>query len=201
MRYRPGHKEEARARMIAATGRGFRKHGYGGIGVDGLAKEANATSGTFYGYFPTKKAAFKEAVVAGIDELRAGVQAFREAHGPEWLEAFVDFYLSAKRVCDLSESCAMQTLTPEVGRSDAEIKAAFEARIAIVSNLVADGLPGTPADDRSDRAWALLAMLSGGVTLARAVQNEKVAKTIADAVKRAAVALATGSSDKTKPRD
>ena len=81
MRYRPGHKDEARARMIAAAGRGFRKRGFGGIGVDGLAKEAEVTSGAFYGHFPSKEAAFKEAVVAGIEELRAAVMAFREAHG------------------------------------------------------------------------------------------------------------------------
>lgn len=37
VRYTTGHKEEARARMVSAAGRGFRRKGYGGIGVDGLA--------------------------------------------------------------------------------------------------------------------------------------------------------------------
>lgn len=47
MRYKPGHREESRAKILDAVGRGFRKHGYGGIGVDGLAKEAGVTSNDF----------------------------------------------------------------------------------------------------------------------------------------------------------
>lgn len=111
-RYAPGHKQEAKARILAAVGRGFRKRGYGGIGVDGLAKEADVTSGALYGHFRSKEDAFKEAVVAGIDELAAAIVALRAEHGANWIETFVDFYLGQKRVCDLGESCALQSLRP-----------------------------------------------------------------------------------------
>ena len=170
-RYAPGHKQEAKARILAAVGRGFRKRGYGGIGVDGLAKEADVTSGALYGHFRSKEDAFKEAVVAGIDELAAAILALRAEHGVNWIETFVDFYLGQKRVCDLGESCALQSLTPEVQRSDSDTKAIFETRMDCVVRAVADGLSGADAADRLERAWALLAILSGGVTLARAVEN------------------------------
>ncbi|WP_282288716.1 TetR family transcriptional regulator [Pseudomonas sp. PS02302] len=65
MRYKPGHREESRAKILDAVGRGFRKHGYGGIGVDGLAKEAGVTSGAVYTHFPSKAAAFKQAGETG----------------------------------------------------------------------------------------------------------------------------------------
>ena len=48
MRYGPGLKQEARTKILDAAGRGFRRLGFGGIGVDGLAKEAGVTSGAFY---------------------------------------------------------------------------------------------------------------------------------------------------------
>lgn len=73
-------------------------------------------------------------------------------------------YLTDKRVCDLSESCALQSLTPDVQRSDAHIKAAFEAKMIDVVTTIADGLTEIPADQRLDRAWALLAVFSGGIT-------------------------------------
>ena len=194
-RYAPGHKEEAKARILAAVGRGFRKRGYGGIGVDGLAKEAAVTSGALYGHFPSKEAAFKEALVAGIDELRGGIEALRAEHGAGWLEVFVDFYLGYKRVCELGDSCALQSLTPEVQRADGEIKATFESHIKLVAQAVADGLPGRNARDRLSRAWALLAILSGGVTLARAVHDQPASDAIAAAIRKAALeaAGATGS--------
>jgi TetR/AcrR family transcriptional regulator, transcriptional repressor for nem operon len=187
-RYAPGHREEARARILAAVGRGFRKRGYGGIGVDGLAKEAAVTSGALYGHFPSKEAAFKEAVVAGLDELRAGIEAVRAEHGLKWIEIFVDFYLGYKRTCELGDSCTLQSLTPEVQRSDSETKTASEARMKQVAQAVADGLSGADAADRLQRAWALLAILTGGVTLARAVEDQATSDTIAAAVRKTALA-------------
>lgn len=189
-RYAPGHREEAKARILGAIGRGFRKRGYGGIGVDGLAKEASVTSGALYGHFPSKEAAFKEAVIAGIDELGAGIEALRAEHGSKWLEIFVDFYLGYKRTCDLGESCTLQSLAPEVQRSDRETKAAFEDRMKLVAQAVADGLSGNDATDRLQRAWALLSILSGGVTLARAVDDPATSEAIAASVRKAALAAA-----------
>jgi TetR/AcrR family transcriptional repressor of nem operon len=193
-RYAPGHKQEAKARILAAVGRGFRKRGYGGIGVDGLAKEADVTSGALYGHFRSKEDAFKEAVVAGIDELAAAIVALRAEHGANWIETFVDFYLGQKRVCDLGESCALQSLTPEVQRSDSETKAIFETHMDTVVRAVADGLSGADATDRTQRAWAVLAILSGGVTLARAVQNPAASDAIAAAVRKATLEAAKGGA-------
>jgi TetR/AcrR family transcriptional regulator, transcriptional repressor for nem operon len=189
MRYKTGHKEEARARLVAAVGRGFRQRGYGGIGVDGLAKEAEVTSGAFYGHFPSKEAAFKAAVIAGIDDLRAGIEAFRAEKGDGWLEVFVDFYLGYKRTCDLTDACALQSLAPEVVRSDSEIKTAFQIEMYTVAEAVAAGLHHIPESERLNRAWALLALLSGAVTLARSLNDQAASEMLAQAAKGAALDL------------
>lgn len=193
MRYKTGHREEARARMLAAAGRGFRRRGFGGIGVDGLAKEAEVTSGAFYGHFPSKEAAFKEVAAAGIEELRAGVESLQKQHGAKWVEAFIDFYLGQKRTCELGESCALQSLTPEVTRSDVEIRAAFQEGLVKVVEKVAEGLEGGTLAERRKRAWSLLAVLSGGVTMARSVADAEVAGKIAKAIRDAALAAAAGA--------
>jgi len=168
--------------MLAAAGCGFKRKGFGGIGVDGLAKEAEVTSGAFYGHFPSKEAAFKEAVVAGLEELRA-------EHGTDWAEAFIDFYLGQRRVCKLGESCALQSLSPDVQRADGEVKAAYEAKLAEIASAVADGLPGRSKVDRMRRAWALLSLLSGGVTLARSAHDPATSAGIAAALRKTALAI------------
>ena len=190
MRYPEGHKEEARARMVAAAGRGFRKHGFGGIGVDGLAKEAKVTSGALYGNFPSKNTAFREAAIAGLEELRSGVLAMRAQHGADWLEPFIDFYLGFKRVCELGESCGLQSLTPEVCRADEDVRAAYELHLQGVVHAVADGLPGGTPVDRHQRAWSLLSLLPGAVTMARATSGNAVSEEIARAVRAAALLVA-----------
>ena len=189
MRYGPGHKEEAKARILGAVGRGFRRLGFGGIGVDGLAKEAGVTSGAFYGHFPSKAEAFKAAAVAGLVELREAVERLRTRDDGAWLEKFADFYMSVRRTCEMGESCGLQSLTPEVARADDETKAAYEAEMLRVVDAVAEGLSDGTLPQRRKTAWAVLSILSGGVTLARAVDDPKIGAAIAAAVRTAVRAI------------
>jgi len=186
-----GKKEESRARILAGAGRGFRGHGYGGLGVDGLAKEAGVTSGAFYAHFKSKADAFREAVSLGMNDLKAGVERIRAERGKGWRRYFVSFYLGDRRTSDLSDSCALQSLTNEVTRADPPTRHAYGAALRDVIAAVADGLEGrTPAARRTE-AIALLALLSGAVSMARAVDDAKFAEEIAAAAASAAERLAS----------
>lgn len=189
MRYKAGHKEEARDRILDAAGRGFRRLGFGGIGVDGLAKEAGVTSGAFYGHFPSKAEAFKAAAVAGLVQLREAIEHLRASEGDAWLGKFVEFYMSARRTCELDESCALQSLTPEVARASDETKAAYEAELLAIVEAVAQGLPNGTLPVRRKTAWAILSILSGGVSIARSAADPKTGAQIAAGIKDAVMTL------------
>lgn len=182
---RTEQKSMTRQRIVEAASRGFRRNGYGGIGVDGLAKEAGVTSGAFYVHFASKGAAFRDAVDHGLADLKAGVLHYQREHGQAWWPEFVRFYLGAKRTCDLSESCSLQSLSPEVARSDEPARAAFEAGLRDVAGTILAGpkSPGLPRD--LDAVCAALATLVGAVTLARAVGSVAMADQIAAATGRA----------------
>lgn len=182
MRYKPEQKEQTRKRIVAAAGRSFKKGGYGGVGVDGLAKEAGVTSGAFYGHFSSKKDAFKEAIISGMGELHSAITDMKQSYGDKWWEEFAAFYTTQKRTCDLKESCAMQSLTPEIGRSDEDIRAEFESQLLKIIELVSN-------EQEKNLAWSSLAMLIGGVTLARAVKDEKLSNEIATAIKKEVIVM------------
>jgi TetR/AcrR family transcriptional regulator, transcriptional repressor for nem operon len=190
LRYGAGHKDEARASILSAAGKGFRRKGFGGIGVDGLAKEAGVTSGAFYGHFSSKSDAFAAVAVSGLVELREGIEEVRRTAGGAWQERFIDFYLTVRRTCEPGESCALQSLTLDVARADAQTKAAYEAELLKVVEAFASGLPDGTLMARRKQAWAMLSLLSGGVTLARSTNDPKVGEMIASAVKAGALALA-----------
>jgi TetR/AcrR family transcriptional repressor of nem operon len=197
MRYGPKHKEEARGKILHAVGRGFRTQGYAGIGVDGLAKEAGVTSGAFYGHFSSKADAFQAAAVAGLVELRQAIEALRAKEGSGWLAKFAAFYMSTKRTCELSDSCALQSLTPEVARAGSETQSAYKAEMLRVIDAIAEGLTNGPLAARRKTAWALVSILSGGVTLARAVDDSAVGTLIADSV----IASVIAASETRRVRD
>jgi AcrR family transcriptional regulator len=192
MAHRAGQKEESRARILASAGRGFRSRGYGALGIDSLAKEAGVTHGAFYAHFKSKAAAFREAVAAGMDDLRKGIGAMQDS-GPGWRQRFVDFYLGERLTCDLAESCALQSLTGEVARADDDAREAFESALRAVIETAAAGMASATYAERRADAIALLALLAGGVSMARAVKDPAMSEDIVAAVRRAA-ALLTGPS-------
>jgi hypothetical protein len=88
----------------------------------------------------------------------------------------------------LADSCALQSLSGEMARADQDARAAYEAELRSIIASVADGLDGKPKA-RREEATALLAILVGGVTLARAVQDKEFSNEIAAAVRKAALRL------------
>lgn len=186
-------KEESRARILASAGRGFRSRGYGALGVDGLAKEAGVTSGAFYAHFKSKAEAFREAVAAGMQDLRRAIEHLRATEGGvAWRRRFIETYLGDRRTCDLAESCALQSLTGEVARADADTRSAYEAELRRVVDAAAEGISGPDSEERRAEAIALLALLAGGVSIARAVRDPAFAAEIAASVQAAALRLAAG---------
>lgn len=181
-------KQQTRQRIVDAAGRGFRRGGFGGLGVDGLAKEAGVTSGAFYVHFASKADAFREAVVEGMAGLKIGVLHFQAEHGTNWWPAFVRFYLSDKRTCELGDSCTLQSLSPEVARADAASQSAFEARLQEVAAAVVAGPVSAGAPRDLGAAYVALATLAGAVTLARAVGLAAASEQIAAAAERALLA-------------
>ena len=194
MRYSAEHKKETRARILDAAGQLFRREGYGGSGIDGLTKAAGVTNGAFYGHFKSKSEAFRIAVLAGLEQLRLGIAELRASQGKRWLRTFVGFYLGPKRTCDIGQSCALPSLSAEVMRADSETRRAYEAELCRVIEEVASGLSGHSTAARDDMAIALLALLSGGVTLARAVPDPALSERIARAVGRLALAMTSSAS-------
>lgn len=191
-----GKKEEGRARLLAGAGRSFRAFGYGGVGVDAIAKESGVTSGAFYAHFPSKAAVFGEVVTAGLADLAAGIRSFR-AGGAGWAGRLVEFYLDARLTCDIRESCALQSLTAEAARGGEDVRSGFAEGFDRAIEAM------TSPDDveplAHDVAVALLSLLSGGVGIARALPDEAARIAVADAVRSAALNLLGDDSGKETP--
>ena len=188
-----GRKEQTHEKMVEAAGRQFRSHGYAGIGVAGIAKAAGLTSGAFYDHFGSKDGAFAAALDYGLDEVIDGVPKFQAEYGAEWVEAFADYYLGSAHRDDHERVCAMTTLAPDVARAGADTRATYERKMETIVTLIAHGLADGTEKDKRGRAWKLLSVLIGGLTISRAVHSKKLADEIARLVKSAAVSTVTGA--------
>jgi len=183
-------KQQTRQRILDAASQSFRTYGYAGIGVDGIAKAAEVTSGAFYSHFGSKDGAFVAAIDAGLDEVIAGIPEFQQKDGNKWVESFIDYYLGKAHRKDLANGCSMTTLSPEVVRVDPGYQLAYEKKMKQIVDIMANGLEGGSLRERRARTWAMLGTLIGGLTLSRAVKTEQIADEIANSIKIAATAAA-----------
>lgn len=183
-------KLETRKRIINAASQGFRSNGYSGIGVDGIAKKAGVTSGAFYAHLGSKDGAFEAALSTGLDEVIAAIPNFQLQYGKEWIRTFSDYYLGQEHRDNLSCGCAMTTLSPEVVRAKPEFHAIYEKKMIDIVKLIAQGLQGTSLEECISRAWAVLGILIGGLTIARAVESIETTNLVAISITNAAVSAA-----------
>jgi len=190
MRYSAEHKAETKRRILAAAGRGFRKQGFGLVGVDSLASGAGVTSGAFYGHFRSKVEAFRASLTGGLAEFRKAIEEFQASLGQGWVESLADFYFTERVTCDLADGCALPSLSGDVARADAKTKAAFQKEYLSIVAALAEGLPGTTAEAREARAFVMTALFSGGVTIARSVRDKATRDRIALVLRDAVVACA-----------
>ena len=183
-------KLETRKRIIDSAGRSFRANGYAGIGVDGIAKAAGVTSGAFYAHMGSKDGAFEAALTAGLEEVIVAIPHFREQHGEKWIAAFAEYYLGQAHREDQACGCAMTTLSPEVVRGKTEFHTIYEEKMMIIAGLIGDGLEDGSKPECVSRAWSVLGVLIGGLTMARAVSSASLAENIASSIKIAAINVA-----------
>ncbi|GJL99350.1 MAG: TetR family transcriptional regulator [Methyloligella sp.] len=186
----PSKKEQTREKILVAASQNFRSNGYAGVGVDGIAKAAGVTSGAFYSHFGSKDGAFDAALISGLNEVIEGIPQFQKKFGKNWVEEFAEYYLGQKHQNDLACGCAMTTLSPEVVRAASETQATYEKMMNKIINLAADGLEGNSLEEKRARAWTMLSILIGGLTVARAVKSKKTTDEIAKSIKASAITAA-----------
>jgi hypothetical protein len=102
----------------------------------------------------------------------------------------VPYRSSAPALHDLmAGQVALQSLTPEVARANRDTRAAYEAELIKVVEAVAKGLSNGTLPARRKTAWAILSILSGGVSIARSAADHKTGSQIAVGVRGAILAL------------
>jgi TetR/AcrR family transcriptional repressor of nem operon len=188
VRYPRDHKQRTRRRILAAAAQRFRKKGFRGAGVDGVMNAAGLTAGGFYAHFPSKRALLADVLRTSLEETRLLLFAgLDQVEGPAWLRGVVGKYLSRAHRDDPGGGCALPSLSADVAR---EGKLPREALQAYVRQLAAELAPRTPAAPDlvpEDRVLATIALLSGALTLARAVEDPELSDRILRAARRLAV--------------
>lgn len=186
MRYPLDQKLKARAALLRAGTREMKLAGFNGIGVDGIASAADATSGALYSNFANKEEMLQAIVEAAVGEpFLSGSESGTKAEKRLQLKRFLSDYLSAHHVENPGDGCVMPALSADVARAGTATREAYEGKIVALAERVADLLDGRRSD-RERRAWSIVALMVGAVSISRAMSTPTTQLEVVDAARRTA---------------
>lgn len=156
-------------RILDAAARSVRLHGYAGVGVAEVMKEAGLTHGGFYAHFKSRDALLAAAVGhAGAESGKALSQrmaALRE-RGASPVAALVEAYFAPLHVQAIETGCPVAALGAEMPRQADEVRMVSCQSVSALVELARSALP---PECPKERAFALASSLVGAVQLARAL--------------------------------
>jgi TetR/AcrR family transcriptional repressor of nem operon len=169
LRYPPDHKEKARRELVDAGARTLKERGFNGIGVDGIAAAAGVTSGALYSNFPNKDALLEAVIDTYLGDLFSATDTPTSAGRRARLKAVLKDYVSTSHCADPANGCVMPALSADVSRSQS-VKETYDRGITELVQVISGMLEGKRAD-RERRAWSIVALAVGAVTIARAMKT------------------------------
>lgn len=156
---RQARKEQTREQILDSAARLLREQGPSRPSVQEVMKGAGLTVGGFYAHFDSKEALFEETF------RRLAEQAWDElVQDPsrEHLLAFVRQYLSRTHRDQPAQGCPLPATVRDIGEQP-QMRKVLSEQVQRFAEATGPALGG------SDRSLALLALLYGGLSLARAL--------------------------------
>lgn len=186
MPYTPEHKEKTRGRIVQSARRLFNRHGFNGVSIDEIMAEAGLTRGGFYNHFSTKEELYAE-VVQQVLACREGEA--RPANGTQPQAdggAFIAAYLSQGHFEDRDNGCPLMALPSDVARGGEPVRRAYRQVLEYMIEHLQTQVPGAKA---RERALAVAALCIGGMAVARAIDDVKLAHEVREAARDMALSL------------
>ncbi len=159
-------KAKSHERIVRVAADRFREAGVDGIGVADLMKDAGLTHGGFYRHFDSRDELVAEAVAA--------IAQIKQAP----LNAVIDGYLSLAHRDGIANSCAVTTMAADVARSSERARTAYTQQVGTYLDLLTALIPGEKEKSKRMKAIAALSALVGAVSMARAVNDDKLSREI-----------------------
>jgi TetR/AcrR family transcriptional repressor of nem operon len=165
VRYPSDQKEKARAALLEAGVEQMKANGFNGIGVDGIAGAAGVTSGAFYSNFTNKAEMLAAIVETYLGQFSAAPDSPHD--DIDALKDFLAYYIGNAHCLDVETGCVMPALSEDVARHPA-IREVYDRQATAFATRIANALGGDP-QRAQQRAWSLIALMVGAVTVSRAM--------------------------------
>lgn len=180
MGYSQAQKAESRQRVLESASRQIREHGIEALGVADCMRSAGLTHGAFYGHFSSRDALILEALEHAVSQSAkriASLSAGSGKRGETPLQSIAEAFLNERHVKNPGKGCALCALAGEARHANPDVREQLTEYVRKLASQIAQAA----STDSEKPALGTVATIVGAVTLARAVDDDKLAKSILSA--------------------
>jgi TetR/AcrR family transcriptional regulator, transcriptional repressor for nem operon len=179
---------ENRELILETAARMFREHGFDGIGINDLMKNAGLTVGGFYNNFKSKEdliaQSCQRAAYKSITRWKEHI-ANPDVKNP--LKRIASSYLSAKNRDDLASTCIYSTVAVEVPRREESVRKVFSDSIETTIEVLSTLMPGDSTAQKREQAIAMFTQWIGALILSRASAGKSLSDEILEVARNSPV--------------
>lgn len=170
MSVRVEQKEKSREAILESCAKLLREKGISGARVADVMRGAGLTVGAFYAHFASKD----ELVDESLRETSAAMRdrlftKLEDKDDPALL--VLERYLCRAHRDEIDQGCPFPAIVGEIATSAPEHRSTLAEQIERMTKLLEDRLPSNSKVSRKHVALGLVALMVGGLTLARAVRG------------------------------
>jgi len=188
-------KERSHETILESAARLVRERGISGAGVAEVMKGAGLTVGGFYAHFDSKKELVDEALRRTGAVLRERLFArIDEKPEADRAEVILKRYLSAAQRDAGTMGCPLPAVVGEIGTTAPEHGPALAEQIDALGARLEECLPKSRGSSRRTLALGLVALMVGGLSLARALKGTALSDEVIRACRALGIAAARGAA-------
>ncbi|MFM0109966.1 TetR/AcrR family transcriptional regulator [Paraburkholderia nemoris] len=177
MGYSQAQKAESRQRVLENASRQIRENGIEALGVAECMRSAGLTHGAFYGHFSSRDALILEALehaVSQSEKRMASIASGAAKRGETPLQAIAEAFLNERHVKNPGNGCALCALAGEARHANPDVREQLTDYVRKLASQIAHAI----SSDSKDAGLGIVATIVGAITLARGVDDDKLAKSI-----------------------
>ncbi|MFL9960758.1 TetR/AcrR family transcriptional regulator [Paraburkholderia sediminicola] len=180
MGYSQAQKAESRQRVLKNASRQIREHGIEALGVADCMRSAGLTHGAFYGHFSSRDALILEALEHAVSQSEKRIASLAGGSGKRGetpLQSIAEVFLNERHVKNPGTGCALCALAGEARHANPDVRERLTGYVRKLASQIAQ----SASSDSKDAGLGIVATIVGAITLARAVDDDKLAKSILSA--------------------
>jgi TetR/AcrR family transcriptional repressor of nem operon len=186
-------KERSHETILGSASRILRERGIAGARVADVMKGAGLTVGGFYAHFESKEALVDETLRRLGTELRERLFArLEDKPAEDRVEVVLKRYLSPAHRDAQTLGCPYPAVVGEIGTTAHEHGAVLAGEIGTLTERLEELLPKARGGSTRTLALGLVALMIGGLSLARALRGSELSDEVIRACRALGAAAARG---------